>query len=77
MLMRIAILIHGFLFIDIWLLISCDTGIYAIIFINNALLHPVVQFQLQWGKLQAIHFSIELSTISKHIVSAILVRISG
>ena len=25
------ILINGFLFINIWLLISCDTGIYAII----------------------------------------------
>ena len=28
---RIAILVHGFLFINIWPLISCDTGIYAII----------------------------------------------
>ena len=28
---RIAILIYDFLFINIWLLISCDTGIYAII----------------------------------------------
>ena len=28
---RIAILINGFLFINIWLLISCDTGIYVII----------------------------------------------
>ena len=31
---EIAILIHGFLFIDICLLISCDTGIYAIICVN-------------------------------------------
>ena len=30
-LMRFAILIPGFLFIDIWLLILCDTCIYAII----------------------------------------------
>ena len=28
--MRTAILIHGFLFINTWLLISCDMGIYAI-----------------------------------------------
>ena len=28
---EIAILIHGFLFINIQLLISCDTGIYAIL----------------------------------------------
>ena len=29
-----AILMHGFLFINIWLLICCDTGIYAIMFNN-------------------------------------------
>ena len=28
---RIAILMHSFFFINIWLLILCDTGIYAII----------------------------------------------
>ena len=27
----IAILIHGFLFINIWLLISCDTTFYVVI----------------------------------------------
>ena len=33
--MRIAKLIHGFLFINKRLLISCDTGIYAIIVVNT------------------------------------------
>ena len=34
---RIAILIYGFLFINIWLLILCDTGIYAIIEGSNTI----------------------------------------
>ena len=34
--MRIAISIHGFLFIHIWLLISCDKGIYAVSNLNVA-----------------------------------------
>ena len=39
---RITILIHGFLFINIWLLISCYTGIYAIIRGDSDLLGLIV-----------------------------------
>ena len=35
--LTISILIPGFLFITIWLLISCDMGIYAIIYENDYL----------------------------------------
>ena len=51
----IIILIHDFLFINIWLLISCDMGIYAIIDANplktNGLAHHyhVGEFVIIWG----------------------------